>query len=308
MPGTFAVLFADPSVNQEPDQVPAIADALQSATGMLPYDATRHARDAMGIVLEELDYGPASDVAAALTTAGFPAGVADTGLLPLIEKPERVRQVVVGTEGLEVMVGYTGTELIPWGAIQLVGVCRHIMTETRFKAKQQRKKGGGFGALAAGMVGGPVGLAAYRVRQKLKHAGRVNMQKTVTEGECFVADIHTLEPARLLRIRSDDGQFPDLGERRRERAEWNFQTVISDAAERGDLLLSPPAQRFVRGDPLVDEPIDNLHHFEQYNRWLFLAAAAFAEQLDDDATPDTPQEGPDDTPPPRRSVQDDFAF
>ena len=78
----------------------------------------------------------------------------------------------------------------------------------------------------------------------------------------------------------------------------------------GGVLIAPPAQRFIEGSDLSDEMPADLKAFTNYNRWLFLAAAAFAGAggEEDEGPPPLAGDGESEAPPPGSSSYDDFAF
>ncbi|MHC4883723.1 MAG: hypothetical protein ACYTGH_01415 [Planctomycetota bacterium] len=297
MSQSCAVVFADPTANDTPEAAQAIGNALAEALDMLPYDALRLARDANGILLDNVSSDQAAKAVSALGAINVLTGVADSTLVPEALDPVKVRQIEITPAALGVQTGYTGMETLPWSDVELVSVCLYQQTTHKVIKQKKARRGFGFGRMAAGLVGGPMGQALYAVREKLKQTTKFKHQ--VGRDEHYVADLH-IRPGRLLRIHSNECLYNYLGERIQERAEWNFHTILSDmAALEPTVLMSPPAMEFVEGADLADSMVENLHHFEEYNRWLFLAAMAFAGGG---------EEPPASPPEPPRSTRDDFAF
>jgi hypothetical protein len=313
MANAWAVVLADPNVAEDADSVEAVSRVVAKALRVAPYDATRMVRDASGILGDDLSAREAEGLAGALLAEGFAAAAVDASIVPVQDDPLRVRSIRSDPEGLHLMIGYFGEETIPWTGVQMVSVCRTVEQQVRMKVEKKRSRKGAFGGMAAFAVGGMVGYAVHQAVSAAKNSAGRNMTAAVSEGECFVADIHLLDPVRVARVRSSGCQFPGLADRVRERAEWNFQTVLADMALHGEVPMTPPAERFLAGDPLEDSTMENLHIFERYNRWLLLASMAFAGPDDgeggdagsirvDESAEAPPQDGAG------RTRRDDFAF
>jgi hypothetical protein len=277
--GTHAVILMEPDLSGQQPRIATAAQALSQVTGQPMHDTTRLLRDASGILQEGLDATTARQTAETLSRNGIEAAALDTAGLPATGKPERVRQVAVEPAGLGVQTGYAGLETVPWGEIQLLNVCLHLLTEARYVEKKPRRRS---------LRGGGIHRAMHEGLKPRR------MEKQLSTDEAYVADIQLLD-GRVLRVRSNDCNFSYLGERRLERAEWNFHRFVCDVAEHG-VLLAPPAQRFAEGDPLGDQRIEDLHRFEDYNRWLLYVAVAFGGEED------SPDAGGG------AAVEDDFAF
>lgn len=313
MPDRWCVVLANPDINRDPTQVKPLAMAIQQATGAIPYDATRRARDARGILMEDLSAAQAEALVGELAALGVDAGLADAAVLPDVDRPERVRAVQVETEGLDVQTGYVERfERLPWSQIQLVNVCRVVELQTKAVRQETRRgKRSTFspGNMFARAVGGRLGASLHRSFSP--SARSKQWTHKLSPDEHYVADIQTAAPPRILRVRSNDCNYQYLADRRQERAEWNFHTMLSDVATLGEsVLIAPPAQRFIEGSDLADEMAADLRAFTEYNRWLFLAAAAFADQAPDEEGTLPPLEGQDEgrARPPGGSAYDDFAF
>ncbi|MBN2712515.1 MAG: hypothetical protein JXR97_08820 [Planctomycetes bacterium] len=274
MPGTMAVILADPNLDAHED-LQAVAGALNAATGMIAYDGVRLAKKANGILIEGLEYKAASDIVAELDKKGISAGVADSSSLGT---PElfKVKDITVNESGITYRHGYTGSESVGWESVAMINVCLFLKPIKVQVVKEKPRKGGllKFGMVAAG---GPIGAIAHAIKSGRERRSTTHkVTRKVGEGECYIADIHCFAPNRILRVQSDGCGFGYLGDRLVYHGEHNFQNMVSDISSRESVLTAPPAMRFLDGDALEDTATENIVDFERYNRWLFLATSAFA--------------------------------
>lgn len=300
MPELFSVVLTDPSFNENPANVTTLSECIQKATGIIPYDAIRYARDSQGVLIENIPYEKAENLVSELSNQGIGSGLVNSSVVPQTLEKKTVRQIEVGRGGVSVQTGYMGMEEIPWENISLVSICLYQSTVMKAVPEKKPRKGFNLGAFAAGAVGGVAGAAIYKFKKARKEAARHNKNK-LNVNEFYMADIYTSDPVMIYRVKSNECLYNYLGSRVTERAEWNFSIVMNDIYNGSDMVMfSPTALKFIEGDSLQENIIVELPDFDNYNRWLFLAASAFADQVENTGEGNLSEN--------KKSSLDDFAF
>ncbi|MHC4873369.1 MAG: hypothetical protein ACYTFY_16115 [Planctomycetota bacterium] len=306
MADKFSVVLTSPDFSSEPENIEVLSSCLQESLKIIPYDAVRYARDSQGVLVENIPYSQAEDVVAALSRSGIEAGVTDSSVIPQNLEQKKVRAIEVSESGVSVQTGYAGFEEIPWSNISLLSICLYQEAALKQAPEKKTRRKFDFGAFTARAAGGMIGAAVYKYKKRRAEAAKKKMSKKLEMNEIYIADIYTYEPVAIYRIRSNECHYNYLGDRVLSRAEWNFNTVMQDIYNsRGEVLFSPSAGRFIDGDTLEESMVFELTGFDNYNRWLFLAAAAFSNQIEgQDVEGQEPRENAGE----KNSALDDFAF
>jgi hypothetical protein len=277
MSETFAVVLANPVI-EDTETIQKVTDALSTATGMIPYDATRLAKNAQGVLIENISEFQARKIVSELASRGLQAGAADAGPLGLESKPRTVREIAVSDQHLSVQLGYAGMDTLPWGRVDMLSVCLYWKPPVKVVPSVMKTVRSPFMSIGAGMLAfGPVGGAIRAVQAFRPTTGEERSTVMPGEGEHYVVDIFLREPTEILRMKSNACSYSYLGDRLENNANKNMKLVIEDIAAK-DVLLSPMAQQLMEGDTLANSKLDNLHLFDRYNRWVFLALLAFSGQ------------------------------
>lgn len=288
---TTAVVLADPEP-PDAEMSARMAGAVAPVLGLVRYDAMRLVKQSSGILVENVSADTAVETVDALGGIGVAAAVADTAGMDALPDPRLIHCVAVDGDGLLAGEYEDRLERFPWPRVTVLSICRCVRDDTGPTRHRKLPKRRGGGMFAAFMVGGPVGaaFAAGREMHKrykdLRESNR-RIAHSMRADETFAADVLLSDPLERLRIFASGCSYGYLAERMEKSAVENFRIWVADMAESssGMCLLSPMATRFLDGDDLSDRLIDNLHDFDRYNRWLLLAATAFAGSDDADDTP-----------------------
>jgi hypothetical protein len=276
MSETFAVVLADPVV-EDTATIHKMAEALNVVTGTIPYDGTRMAKNAHGVLIENLSEFQAQQLVSQLESRGIKAGTADGAALG--EKPttRSIKKIVVSEQELSVQLGYTGMDTITWARVDLVSACLYHKPKQKLPPEAAKGRSpfaaAARGFFVAGIAGAVVGAAAAARSQAT--AGSASTTKP-GDDEFYVVDMYVREPREVLRLQSNACDYGYLADRVQPKANDNLKLVLADIVAKTDVILSPMANQLVQGDTLADCKLDNLHMFERYNRWVFLAMIAFA--------------------------------
>ncbi len=283
MSGTFAVLLANPVI-EDTETIQQVTEALATATDMIAYDATRLAKNAQGLLIENISEFKARKIVSELASRGIQAGAADAAPLGSEHKPRPIREIAVSNDHLSVQLGYTGMDTIPWQRVDMLSICLHWELPVKVVPSAGKRVRSPFMSIGAGLLAfGPIGGAFAAVKAFRPASGAKKATVMPAEGEQYVVDIFLREPTEILRMKSNACCYGYLGERLQNNANANMKQVVHDiagVAEEMNVIFSPMAQQFIEGDTLADAKLENLHLFDRYNRWVFLALLAFSDQLD----------------------------
>lgn len=288
MSETFAVVLANPVI-EDTETIQKVTEAVTAATGMIAYDATRLAKNAQGLLIENISEFKAGKLVSELASRGIQAGAADAASLGPEPKPRPIREIAVSGRCLSVQLGYAVMDTIPWERVDMLGVCLYWQPPVKVVPSNLKTVRSPFMSIGAGLLAfGPIGGAVAAARAFRPASGQGKATVMPAEGEYYVVDIFLRDPTEILRMKSNACSYGYLGDRLRNNANENMKLVIEDIAaiaEEMNVIFSPMAQQFMEGDSLVESKLDNLHLFDRYNRWVFLALLAFADQAEE-AGPD----------------------
>lgn len=276
---SYAVVLAERTIGDQ-RTIADIVDVLMATMGMIKFDAVRTLKDADGILLSDLQRGAAQQIAEAIQARGHRAGFADAAPVQAIGRPRPIHVGSCHERGLTAQVELSRTAEIPWASVQMLSVVLYHEPE-RVVKRAVPQRGPRFGLILASTVA--FGVVGYHVARAVDGARRDVMSKEIKKSisgeQSYVADIFLSTPPAALRITSRHFNYSYLDDRIETQSELNFHSLISDFARWGkNVIFSPLAGRFLKGDLLLDSVVADLRDFDKYNRWLYLASAAFRDQ------------------------------
>jgi hypothetical protein len=239
---TYAIL----QKRLEPIDFTTVATILVQSGGLVQADATRLARQARGILMENLSEAEARQIGQALVEQGLAVfGVRQTDL-PELSHPEPLHNADCRSEGFVTQDQFGHQTRHAWSEIAVIACGR--WRETQEKLERVSTSSGAADVAMVALVGVP-GLA-LGTSTTIRH-------RTV-ESRPLVVDLFLREPPGHYRIDSQHFNYDYLGDRREPGSAANFRLLVNDllthatqsrvndaarAAAAGDLSVVNYAQR-----------------------------------------------------------------
>lgn len=260
----YSVVLAEVELGN--DLVKPVADAVARVTGALPIDALGRVKRARGVLADNLDRPAASGLVDDVLKLGVKAGMA--------QRPETGRRWPVASggcskRGLHADPGRQGMRVYPWPSVR-------VMSLVRYREQQvvTRAVGGAhFGAI------GFAGVGALQINDMARaRASMLQSTETVDGAETYLLELFLRDPLVTLRIDARQFHYGYLGDKMGDRFEINFHMLVSHLVQGAESAVrAPTVDRYLGGDLLSGSTITDPKEFDVYNRWLLLAADAFAD-------------------------------
>ena len=273
---TYAVVLKEPVNVRDSDLLNKAADIYAEVLGIIKYDALAKIRSAMGILIEETSPDQASALVERLKEIDINCTAFDCSKLPGEIKAQTIKEVSVTEGRFNVTTAKDESCSIEWDSLRVLSTCffrKSITTEKISKRKGIIKRFNNFIISASLITTNPILYGSYNsIKKKLNKSFDLN---TVTLNDFYIAELLLVKPLRKLRIYSNACNYGYLGDRLQQKAEKNFQLMISDIVRHSKkLYMTPLARGFYDRNQLGNETFTDIHDFEKYTRWCLMVAGS----------------------------------
>jgi hypothetical protein len=225
---TFAVALTEPIDASNAELLNSAADIYAEVFGIIKYDALAKIRSAIGILIEEISNDRATALADRLNNINISCIAIDGSKFPKHVQAEFIKEISVTEDHFNVAIGQGKMAPIQWADLQMLSTCffKKTLTEIKKRQKSLIHHVTGLAVKGAYLSVGPFFYKSYST-MKENMDSRFTLNK-VTLNEFYIADFLLVNPFRKLRLYSNACRYDYLGDRLREKAEENFQSMISD--------------------------------------------------------------------------------
>ena len=237
----------------DPPSVEQLRQAFTSLISLTDHDANTMAKNAFGILVENLSQADATTLQQALANQGVPTRVVARALLPELPPRKRLKRADPTISALLSYDALGRAVPVEWSHVTLIAAGSVVMTQFQ-RVEKKRTKAGGMGVGGYGYVA-PITFTEYGTKEK--RGSRLLLQ--------ICLDV---EPYRYYAL-GEEFLYKYLGDGARPDSARNFVTLVQDLMRYAPHAMANLGASAIAEDGSQTFEYPSRHAFEEEIVWLF---------------------------------------